>query len=161
MRRVIFWWRGLVFCFRRRLVVWVFLVWFGMSVSWGMSRRGLVLSRWILCRLLVGLLFLVLLGLVGVLRCLRVMGRLLILFRDSCLAPYVWCCFFRRWSAGLSLSFPVWGLELWSLLETDASAESKPTSHGKITVERQETQELQPWVTHRQATHNISAAHRL
>ena len=57
-------------------------------------------------------------------------------------------CRFRRWSAGLSLSFPAWGWSCGPLLEADASAESKPALHGKITVERQKAQKLQPWVTH-------------
>ena len=64
----------------------------------------------------------------------------------------VWCpawgADFRRWSAGLSLSFPVRGWSCGPLLEADASVESKPALHGKITVARQEAQELQPWVTH-------------
>ena len=58
---------------------------------------------------------------------------------------------FRRWSAGLSLSFPVRGWSCGPLLETDASAESKPALHGKKTVVRQKAQELQPWVTHERA----------
>ena len=62
--------------------------------------------------------------------------------------PIDWVPCFRRWSAGLSLSFPVWGWSCGPLLETDASVESKPALHGKKTVARQEAQEHQPWVTH-------------
>ena len=86
----------------------------------------------------------------GVPRRLRIAGRLLNLYRDFCLAPrfYRVPCF-RRWSAGLSLSFPARGWSCGPLLEADASVKSKPASHGKVTVVRQEAQELQPWVTHR------------
>ena len=48
----------------------------------------------------------------------------------------------------MSLSFPVRGWSCEPLLEADASVESKPASHGKVTVVRQEAQEHQPWVTH-------------
>ena len=85
----------------------------------------------------------------GVPRRLQMMSRLLSLCRDSCLVPSVlWVPIFRRWSAGLSLSFPARGWSCGPLLEADASVESKPALHGKVTVARQKAQEHQPWVTH-------------
>ena len=85
----------------------------------------------------------------GVLRRLRMMERLWSLCRDSCLVPCpAWGAVFRRWSAGLSLSFSVRGWSCGPLLEADASVKSKPALHGKKTVARQEAQKHQPWVTH-------------
>ena len=48
----------------------------------------------------------------------------------------------------MSLSFPVRGWSCEPLLEADASVESKPALHGKITVARQKAKGLQPLVAH-------------
>ena len=85
----------------------------------------------------------------GVFRRLRVMGRLLSLYHDFLFGALYGVLFFSPVECRFEPVFPRLGVRVVGLyLKRMRPQISKPALHGKIPVKRQETQKLQPWVTH-------------